>query len=86
MNQEEIPFEWDGKYEDNTRIKNIKGEPIPDGMYSIKAQALVGSDWFPVDTVIATTVDSVSIDAGEINLNATGIGSVSLNELKRVTQ
>lgn len=86
-----VPIFWDATYQDpetgqTGRILDGAGNPIADGQYEITAEAFVGKDRHPVRTTIATPVDSISIDNGNIRLNATNVGSVSLNELKQVTE
>lgn len=86
-----VPLFWDatykntetGKYE---RIKDQNGNVVPDGQYLIDVEAYVGEVRHKVPTTIATPVDSISIDGGHITLNAANIGSVSLSDLKQVTE
>ena len=82
----QVPFQWEGKDENGQRLK-INGEHIPDGEYKVNVQTLSGKDWTQAKTIISTAVDSVSIaDSGEILLNASTVGTVSLNDLKKIAE
>ena len=85
----EVPFTWSG-VEKGKRAVDNSGQPIMDGNYKISAQALVqgsnGSRWVPVDTIIATKVNSVSVTKdGKIEFSAAGIGKLNIEELREIS-
>lgn len=85
-----IPFEWNGTYVQGEnigeRIINSSGQPIMDGPYNVQAQVQVNGKWRNVNTLVSTTIDSVSInnDTRELTLNASSIGQVKLSELNKI--
>ena len=86
----DLAFTWSGADKDGRRLMDNSGQQILDGNYTVKAEILVsgksGGEWMPLKTVIATKVNSVSLnDAGEIEFSAAGIGTVSLDELKEIS-
>jgi flagellar hook assembly protein FlgD len=87
----EYEFDWDGTDANHMRIRDSAGNEIEDGNYKIVAKLKIsgtdqGDDWIPIPTVIKTKVSSVSItDSGEIEFSATGIGTLTLPELREIS-
>jgi flagellar basal-body rod modification protein FlgD len=70
-------FQWDGKTE--------AGDDAPAGAYTFKATASVGGKNTPLDTLLASRVDSVTIvAAGRSFLLNTALGSLQLADVRRV--
>ncbi|WP_369602233.1 flagellar hook assembly protein FlgD [Hahella sp. SMD15-11] len=73
----DIRFEWDGT--------NAKGESMPAGLYTVKAEARYGSETQQLNAYMAANVDSVSISqTGSILLNLAGMGQASLSDVKEI--
>ena len=70
-----MPFEWDGT--------NAAGEPVGAGTYYISANAAVNGAATGLNTQVNVNVDSVTMGTtGQISLNLSGYGSISLAEVK----
>ncbi len=71
-------FAWDGT--------DMSGNPMPQGVYKVSAEAWHGSKAEAASTYAVSSVDSVNIGrSGEgISLNLTGLGSWGLNDVKQV--
>lgn len=70
-------FQWDGRTD--------AGEAAPAGTYSFKATAAVAGKNTALDTLLASRVDSVTIDAaGKDLLLNTAIGTLPLADVRRV--
>lgn len=73
----DVSFRWDGT--------NGRGDTLPAGTYSVKAQSRAGGDVVDQSVYLADSVDSVSIDAkGSVTLNLAGRGSVAINDVKEI--
>ncbi|RMF17277.1 MAG: flagellar hook assembly protein FlgD [Gammaproteobacteria bacterium] len=73
----DLRFEWDGT--------NSKGETMPAGTYSIRAEARYGAESQQLNAYMAANVDSVSIsNTGGIVLNLAGRGSALLSDVKEI--
>src|SRR5690606_9509582 len=73
----DVKFTWDGK--------NAKGDPMPAGQYSIKAEASYAGASEQVQSFLKSNVDSVSIAKnGALTLNLAGRGSVSLSDVRQI--
>ncbi|ARG97790.1 flagellar hook assembly protein FlgD [Legionella micdadei] len=72
-------FTWDGQ--------NQKGERMPMGKYTIKVNGIYSGKEVALKTMTAANVDSVSLGQnGEgVKLNVAGVGTVSLNDVKEIT-
>ncbi|KTC85548.1 MULTISPECIES: flagellar hook assembly protein FlgD [Legionella] len=72
-------FSWDGL--------NQKGEHMPGGKYSIKVSGIYSGKEVALKAMTAANVDSVSLGQnGEgVKLNVAGVGTVSLNDVKQIT-
>ncbi len=73
-----VPFHWDGK--------DDGGKVLPSGTYEVVAEALIEGKATAVGTNVFATVESVSLDRSGrgMQLNLTGIGSVSFSEVKQI--
>ena len=73
-----IPFTWDGIMDN--------GNAAPSGLYQIKAVANVSGSPQAMDTYVASTVDSVSVDSStnSITLNTSGGDAVKLSDIKQL--
>ena len=71
-------FEWDGQ--------NLEGESVAEGHYQITARAVRGRQVESVEVLIASTVESVSLDrfGRGITLNLPGGDSMSLSQVRRI--
>ena len=83
-------FEWDALDDNGQWLKNKNQQPIVDGTYKISAQILVngknGSSWLPLETIIDAKITSVSVNKkGEVEYMATGIGTLTREELKDIS-
>jgi len=74
----QIPFAWDGR--------NDAGNPVPAGIYQVRATALVGGEPVAVETLTNARVDSVTLGrSGEgLTLNLAGLGSLALSEIRQI--
>lgn len=74
----QIKFEWDGTNQD--------GEYMPQGNYTLKAEASYSGGGEQVQTLLSSNVDSVSLGTdGGITLNLAGVGSVPLGEVRQIS-
>jgi flagellar basal-body rod modification protein FlgD len=72
-----VPFVWDGT--------NSAGEEMPFDDYTIKAEASIGGESTQLTTLLASSVNSVSISqTGSITLNLSGMGSVPLEDVREI--
>lgn len=73
-------FVWDGK--------NSSGSAMPAGTYNIAATATVNNVPTNFSTFVSANVDSVTLgkDGSGMKLNVAGIGSVSLDEVKQISE
>ena len=70
-----VPFEWDGT--------NTEGEPAGTGTYYISASTAVNGAATGLNTQVNVNVDSVTMGStGQISLNLSGYGTVSLADVK----
>jgi flagellar basal-body rod modification protein FlgD len=71
-------FAWDGL--DNN------GNPLPQGVYTIEAAALINSEPVAQSVFINAKVDSVTLNknGGEPLLNLNGIGTVSISDVREI--
>jgi flagellar basal-body rod modification protein FlgD len=74
----DIPFNWNGLANDGT--------PLPSGVYTIKAEAMVDGSLTAMGTKAYATVESVSMASGSqgIQLNLAGIGTVPFSNVQQV--
>ncbi len=73
----QVSFLWDGK--------NMSGEQMPPGQYSIKAEASYSGKTEQLNTLLSANVDSVSIGSNSaITLNLAGMGGVALSEVRQI--
>jgi len=78
-------FSWNGKdKEGNAFILPETKEAITSGEYKIKARAKVNDAWQDLDTVVVSKINSVSLNADEIEVSAEGVGALSLSELQKI--
>jgi len=73
-----IPFTWDGIMDN--------GNTAPSGIYQIKAIANVSGSPQAMDTFVASTVDSVSVDSStqNITLNTSSGDAVKVSDIKQL--
>ena len=71
-------FTWDGL--DNS------GDPLPEGTYTIEAAALISGEAVAQAVLVQAKVDSVSLSktGGEPLLNLSGLGTVSISEVREI--
>lgn len=76
----DVGFTWDGL--------DQNGQSVPSGVYQLSARGQEAGVETQFDTYVATSVDSVSINKnGEpIVVNVNGLGQVSLNDVKSISQ
>jgi flagellar basal-body rod modification protein FlgD len=73
-----VNFDWDGT--------NVKGEPVPQGSYKLKAEAIINNETVAYPTYINEKVNSVTLQrngAGPL-LNLSSLGTVTLDQLKQI--
>lgn len=75
-----VSFEWDGK--------NNSGETAKPGNYLISVQGVFGNQTMELTPMLYANVDSVSIGTGGagLQLNLAGQGSISLSQVKQISQ
>lgn len=75
----DVGFTWDGL--------DQNGQAVTPGVYQLTARGLVAGKETQLDTYVASSVDSVSINKnGEpIVVNVNGLGKVSLNDIKSIS-
>lgn len=75
----DVGFTWDGL--------DQNGEAVSPGAYELAARGNIAGQEVQLDTYVATSVDSVSINKnGEpIVVNVNGFGQVSLNDIKSIS-
>lgn len=72
-----IPFQWDGR--------NEQGDMMPYDRYTIKAESRTSTGSQQLDTLFASTVNSVSIaQSGDVTLNLAGLGGVPLENVREI--
>ena len=73
-----VPFSWDGVKDDGTRAQS--------GLYQIKALANINGAPQAMNTLVASTVDSVTVDAAsqKITLNTSSGDVVKLTDIKQL--
>lgn len=71
-----VAFAWDGRRDD--------GSTAPAGRYSVRATASNGTANEALGVRVAARVESVSIEAGGLVLNLSGLGSHPLSAIRRV--
>jgi flagellar basal-body rod modification protein FlgD len=73
-----VPFTWDG-IEDN-------GTTAPNGLYQIKAVADVSGASQAMDTYVASTIDSVTVDSAtqNITLNTSSGDAIKITDIKQL--
>jgi flagellar basal-body rod modification protein FlgD len=74
----DVRFSWDGL--------NDAGASAAPGRYQVTAEALVDGKTYAADTSISALVESVSLGGAQgMLLNLTGLGSVSLGDVKQIS-
>lgn len=77
QNSGEVEFKWDGK--------NDKGEQLPAGSYTLRAEASNGGVSEQLQTYISCNVNSVSIAKnGALTLNLAGHGPVAIEDVRQI--
>ncbi len=73
----DVSFKWDGL--------DDSGSALPDGAYTLTAEALVDGETVAMDTAVKAQVNSVTLSGtnGPI-LNLAGLGSVSISDVKQI--
>jgi flagellar basal-body rod modification protein FlgD len=71
-----IPVAWDGK--------NADGAAAPDGNYSFKVEAAIGSDKIEATALQFGLVSSVSTNAQGVKLNLPGLGEVKFADVRQI--
>ncbi|HKK14555.1 MAG TPA: flagellar hook assembly protein FlgD [Gammaproteobacteria bacterium] len=72
-----VDFKWDGM--------TSKGQAAPAGTYMVTAQATYNGKEQAVDTMTASTVQSVTLDkSGALTLNLAGAGSVDFSKVRQI--
>ncbi len=73
-----IEFSWDGADDD--------GNPMPSGVYNIRAIANSGGEQIDAETLITAPVESVSLgnEQGGISLNLVGLGSRDFSQVREI--
>jgi flagellar basal-body rod modification protein FlgD len=69
-------FEWDGR--------NDAGARVARGDYELRVQATAGGKPVGASGLIAGRVDSISVQGGSSALNLRGLGSVDVNQVRRI--
>ncbi len=71
-------FAWDGIGDDGTRM--------PEGAYSIRAQAFSGAAQTAVQALIAAPVESVTLGAGQagLSLSLRGLGEIPFGDVRQI--
>ncbi len=69
---------WDGL--------NDAGEPLPSGMYTVKAEAQIDGKMQQLNTLLGANVNSVTLgtNGGGTTLNLAGIGKVPIEDVKTI--
>jgi flagellar basal-body rod modification protein FlgD len=77
-NKGTIPFSWDGTMDN--------GMAAPNGLYQIKAVANVSGTSEAMNTYVASTVNSVTVDAAtqNITLNTSGGDAIKISDIKQL--
>jgi flagellar basal-body rod modification protein FlgD len=73
-----VNFSWDGT--------NNEGNPVPEGKYKIKVNAMQGGDQIALPTATYGHVSSVSLAGGSkgVIVNLNGLGGMSMNDVLEV--
>lgn len=72
-----VEINWDGRGEDS--------QALPAGTYTLRAEASFGAHREAVETLVSTRVDSVTMSAASgLMLNTSGLGQVSLADVRRI--
>ena len=73
-----VPFSWDGMMDNGTAA--------PNGFYQIKAMANVSGTAEAMNTYVASTVNSVTVDAAtqNITLNTSGGDAIKISDIKQL--
>ena len=73
-----VPFAWDGIMDNGTAA--------PNGLYQIKAVANVSGTAEAMNTYVASTVNSVTVDAAtqNITLNTSGGDAIKISDIKQL--
>jgi flagellar basal-body rod modification protein FlgD len=69
-------FGWDGR--------NAAGEPLPAGLYQVRAYSDLGGDGRAFATSLPNRVTSVSLGAGQVTATLLGGASVSTTEIQSI--
>ncbi|MEE9396377.1 MAG: flagellar hook assembly protein FlgD [Methylococcales bacterium] len=74
----QVPFEWDGFYEDGTRAAP--------GVYQININGVVKGENLDLEPQIKSKVESVTLNQGSkgLKVNLHGLGSVDFNNVKQI--
>ena len=72
-----VPFAWDGVKDDGTQA--------PSGLYQIKALASINGSPQAMNTLVASTIESVTVDAASqrITLNTSSGDAVKITDIKQ---
>jgi flagellar basal-body rod modification protein FlgD len=72
-----VPFSWDGVGDD--------GNMVPEGVYELRAEAMVNGDMTAMETLVYCDVDSVSLSShGGVLLNLAGVGTADLSKVYQI--
>ncbi|WP_127476391.1 flagellar hook assembly protein FlgD [Sulfurivermis fontis] len=72
-----VSFHWDGIADD--------GSAVPEGVYEVRAEALIEGKMTAMGTLIYNDVESVSISSrGGVLLNLAGVGTVDLSKVYQI--
>ncbi|MDX1250724.1 MAG: flagellar hook assembly protein FlgD [Gammaproteobacteria bacterium] len=73
-----VDFKWDGKTD--------AGDMAPAGNYKLAAGAMISDKAVAVDTLVASTVESVTLGRGgqTPTVNVAGIGAVDMSNIRRI--
>ena len=74
----ETRFNWDGRTD--------SGEVAPPGFYSVRAEAQLDGAPVALETLVDTTVESVTLgrNASGMTLNLKGVGATSVNDVREI--
>jgi len=86
----ELRFRWDGLHmEVNERPITWQGQGsdfLPPGEYIFRAMGTVNGTAEQFETALSANVNSVSLSGGQVTLNLAGIGNVSLQDVRQISE